>query len=282
VPHDAEVPERHVGCHLGFDVADDGVTFVLQVAPADPAEVRDERLVVAIDGAAVDEVITEVAGSHGARLHVVRVGRGALTIDYECAVRPVPAPDGSRGPADDIDLEALTYLRQSRYAPSDELLGFAMAELDGLAPGPDRPGAIASWVFERFAYTPGASGPLDTAVDTILSGAGVCRDYVHVTVALCRALEIPARLVAVYAPGLSPMDFHAVVEARVEGRWEVLDPTRLAPRPSLVRIATGRDAADTAFVTTLHGHADLTATELFAVVDGDLPSDDHITRMRLP
>ncbi len=139
-------------------------------------------------------------------------------------------------------------------------------------------------MFERFAYTPGASGPLDTAVDTILSGAGVCRDYAHVTVALCRALEIPARLVAVYAPGLSPMDFHAVVEARVEGRWEVLDPTRLAPRePSLVRIATGRDAADTAFVTTFHGHAGAhRRPSVFAVIDGDLPSDDHVSRMRLP
>jgi transglutaminase-like putative cysteine protease len=281
VPADAEVPERHVGCHIGFDVADGGVTVVLQVAPAAPATVRDERLVVAVDGEPVDGIITEVEVEHGSRAHVVHARAGALTIDYEAAVRPAPVPAGARGPADAIDRDALTYLRQSRYAPSDELLGFAKAELDHLPPDPERPAAIAAWVFERFAYTPGASGPLDSAVDTILSGAGVCRDYAHVTVALCRALEIPARVVAVYAPGLSPMDFHAVVEVRVEGRWEVLDPTRLAPRASLVRIATGRDAADTAFVSTFHGHADLTAAEVFAVIDGDLPGDDHVTRMRL-
>jgi transglutaminase-like putative cysteine protease len=274
--------ERRVGCHLGFDVTGDGVTLVLQVAPAHPAVVRDERLVVAVDGMSVEGIVTEVAGSHGGRLHVVRAGPGALTIDYESAVTTVTPPDDERGPADAIDIEALTYLRQSRYAPSDELVGFATTELGHLPHDPERAAAIASWVFERFAYAPGASGPLDTAVDTLLSGAGVCRDYAHVTVALCRALEIPARLAAVYAPGLSPMDFHAVVEARVEGRWQVLDATRLAPRPALVRIATGRDAADTAFVTTLDGNAELTTSEVFAVIEGDLPADDHASPMRLP
>jgi transglutaminase-like putative cysteine protease len=274
--------ERHVGCHLGFDVSGSGVTVVLQVAPARPAAIREERLVVAVDGQSVEGIVTEVEGPHGGRLHVVRADPGALTIDYESAVRPVVASADDRGPADRIDPDALTYLRQSRYAPSDELIGFARTELGHLPPDAERPAAIASWVFERFAYTPGASGPLDTAVDTLLSGAGVCRDYAHVTVALCRALEIPARLVAVYAPGLGPMDFHAVVEARVDGRWEVLDATRLAPRSALVRIATGRDAADTAFVTTLDGEAELTASEVFAVIEGDLPADDHAASMRLP
>jgi len=274
--------ERQVGCRIGFDVAPGGVTLVLQVAPARPAQVRDERLVVEVDGEPVRQAVTEVAGPDGARLHVVRAGPGALLVTYDAAVRPVVPLEEPRGPADAIDLDALVHLRQSRYAPSDELLGFAMAELGDLPRDPARPTAIASWVFERFAYTSGASGPLDTAVDTILSGAGVCRDFAHVTVALCRALEIPARLVAVYAPGLSPMDFHAVVEARVEGRWQVLDATRLAPRGALVRVATGRDAADTAFVSTFDGHAELTLTEVHAVIDGDLPGDDHVVPMRLP
>lgn len=271
-----------MGCHLGFDVPDPGVTLVLQLAPAHPAEVRDEQLLVTVDAMPSTALVTEVAGPHGTRLHVVRAQAGALTVGYTGTVRPVEAPEADRGPVDAIDIEALTYLRQSRYAPSDELLGFAIAELGGLSADDERPGAIASWVFERFAYTLGASGPLDTAVDTLLSGAGVCRDFAHVTIALCRALEIPARLVSVYAPGLSPMDFHAVVEARVGGRWQVLDATRLAPRTSLVRIATGRDAADTAFVTTLAGRAELTLAEVYAVIDGDLPGDDHVSPMRLP
>jgi transglutaminase-like putative cysteine protease len=103
---------------------------------------------------------------------------------------------------------------------------------------------------------------------------GVCRDFAHLTVALLRACGVPARLVAVYAPGLSPMDFHAVTEALVDGAWRVVDPTLLAPRSSLVRIATGRDAADTAFLTNQGGDLTFVEQEVSAVVEGDLPDDD--------
>ena len=85
----------------------------------------------------------------------------------------------------------------------------------------------------------------------------MCRDFAHLVIALLRARNVPARLVAVYAPGLQPMDFHAVVEAAIDGEWRVVDATTLAPRQSLVRIATGRDASDTAFLTVQSGRADL-------------------------
>ncbi len=101
----------------------------------------------------------------------------------------------------------------------------------------------------------------------------MCRDYAHLGVTICRSLDIPARMVAVYAPGLAPMDFHAVFEAYTDGAWLVHDATRLASRPALVRIATGRDAADTAFATVIGGRAELRATEITAVVDGALPDD---------
>jgi transglutaminase-like putative cysteine protease len=78
------------------------------------------------------------------------------------------------------------------------------------------------------------------------------------------------------------MDFHAVVEARVEGTWLVLDPTRRAPRSSLVRIVTGRDAADTAFATTLTGDAEMLAIQVTATTTGDLPVDDHTELVDLP
>jgi transglutaminase-like putative cysteine protease len=125
---------------------------------------------------------------------------------------------------------------------------------------------------------PGSSGPTDGAVHTLLRRQGVCRDYAHLVVALLRALDIPARLAAVYAPGLEPMDFHAVAEAAVDGRWRVVDATLLAPRASLVRIATGRDAADTAFLSIYGGAATLVVTEVMAVLDGELPDDD-VTRL---
>jgi transglutaminase-like putative cysteine protease len=127
-------------------------------------------------------------------------------------------------------------------------------------------------VDRRLVYTSGSSRPVDTAVDTLLLGRGVCRDYAHLTITLLRALEVPARLVAVYAPGLSPMDFHAVVEADVDGVWQTVDATRLAPTSSLVRICHGRDAADTAFLSLFGGQATLDRMTVTATVDGDLPA----------
>ena len=92
---------------------------------------------------------------------------------------------------------------------------------------------------------------------------------------MCRAVEVPVRVAAVYASGLSPMDFHAVVETAIDGAWRVWDATRLAPRPTLVRIATGRDAADIAFLTLISGRAELSGLDVTAVAAGDLPFDDH-------
>jgi len=141
--------------------------------------------------------------------------------------------------------------------------------------------AAASWVQNRLLYIGGSSRVTDGAVDTLLAGAGVCRDYAHLVVALLRARDVPARVVSVYAPGLHPMDFHAVAEALVEGAWQVVDATLLAPRASLVRVATGRDAADTAFLSTYGGQVQFEALEVSAVVLGDLPGDDQTRTVAL-
>jgi transglutaminase-like putative cysteine protease len=106
-------------------------------------------------------------------------------------------------------------------------------------------------------------------------GRGVCRDLAHLVATLCRCNDVPARIAAVYAPDLFPMDFHAVVETAIDGVWWCWDATRLAPRQTLVRIATGRDAADIAFATTLSGQVELSNVEVGAVSPGDLPHDDH-------
>ena len=109
----------------------------------------------------------------------------------------------------------------------------------------------------------------------------MCRDYAHLTIALCRALGVPARLAAVYAPGLSPMDFHAVAEVLTPAGWQVFDATRLAPRTTLVRIATGRDATDTAFASTLRGSLELLGSDVHASTDVALPPDDHVEPVAL-
>ena len=226
----------------------------------------DERLSVLLDGQPVEPV--EVVGDHGNRVHVLDGAQGRLSVSYSATVeghgKGVPLTEQDR----------IVYARPSRYAESDRLLNFAAREFGTQRP----PGAlvedVVSWVGTRLNYVPGSSGPTDGAGDTLLAGAGVCRDYAHLVIALLRALDTPARLVAVYAPGCDPMDFHAVTEVAVDGEWQVVDATLLAPRQSLLRVSTGRDAADTAFLTNYGGGLVLESSVVTAIVDGDLPVDD--------
>ncbi|MCV2490894.1 transglutaminase family protein [Geodermatophilus sp. YIM 151500] len=237
-------------------------TALLQVAVARPAE---EQLTVLTEGRPVP---AEEVAVDGARVHRVRLAEGTTTVRYTARVE-----DGGT-PRPVTPAEETVALRPSRYCPSDQLEGFATGEFDRSLPRGELVTAVADWVHRRLVYAAGASRPVDTAVDTLLAGQGVCRDYAHLTVTLLRALEVPARLVAVYAPGLSPMDFHAVVETAVDGTWCTVDATRLAPTASLVRICSGRDAADTAFLTTLGGRATLTDMRVTAAVEGALPRPD--------
>lgn len=261
--------DRSVSCSLTAQVLAPACVE-LQVAVARPAA---EQLRVTLDG---DEVVLrEIPTDVGGRLHLADVGAGELQVDYRAhvtgRVRPVAVEP----------LDPVIYLRPSRYAPSDLLAGYARTELGpGTAPAELLRDA-AAWVGRRLAYVAGSSAGTDSAVDTLLSGHGVCRDYAHLLVALLRARDVPARLVAVYAPGLAPMDFHAVAEALVDGVWCVADPTLLAPRSGLVRIATGRDAADTAFLSSYGGEVRLQAMSVGAVVDGELPGDDLDTLVQL-
>jgi transglutaminase-like putative cysteine protease len=239
---------------------------VLSVAVAHGPTVERESLVVMLDGETVS--VREVDDDHGTRLHLAEgVRPGHLAVAYEATVV---------GQADSVpvaDIDAPRYRRPSRYCESDRMTAFARAEfhdLDGLA----LLDAVSSWVGQRVAYVTGSSRPIDGAVSTLLARQGVCRDFAHLVIALLRGCDVPARLASVYAPGLQPMDFHAVAEALIDGRWLVLDATVLAPRSSLVRIATGRDAADTAFLTTTGASVELTSVEVVATSDGPLPGDD--------
>lgn len=271
------LPSWQVGCDLGFSV-EERAAITLQVAVAAvPGRTVDDRLDATVDGRAL--AVRQLTGPHGGRIHQLDVPPGELEISYRAtASGPATVADE---PGDQA-YERLLALRPSRYCPSDALLGFAAGELGDRPPDADLARDVVAWVSNRIVYAPGSSGPLDTAVDTLLAGQGVCRDFAHLGVGLARAVGIPARLVAAYAPGLSPMDFHAVVEAYVGGGWHVLDPTHLAPRASLLRIATGRDAADTAFADVHSGVATLTRVEVAAVYGGVLPRDDWGAVVPLP
>ncbi|WOF23927.1 transglutaminase family protein [Microbacterium betulae] len=244
--------------------------LIFAVAVAAEYATASERLAVAIDGE--PQHVVELSDAHGTRLHRVAAARpGRLTFDYAATV------DGPAEPGGTSAVDVIRYTRPSRYAESDALGPTALAEFGGIDDPAELLAAVSSWVGTHLAYVSGSSLPTDGAVRTLLSRQGVCRDYAHLTVALLRASGLPARLAAVYAPGLEPMDFHAVAEAWVDGSWRTVDATTLAPRAALVRIATGRDAADTAFLSVLSGRADLVAVEVTAVADR-LPDDD-VTRL---
>lgn len=232
---------------------------IASAARADP-----ESLLVSVENIPLEPSL--LVDEHGSRLHRVDADQGTLVIDYAATVT------GRADPAPVHPLELLTFVRPSRYCESDMLAPTAHAEFARLE-GHTLLSAVSAWVHERITYVPGSSGPTDGAVETLLTRKGVCRDFAHLSIALLRACDVPARMASVYAPGLFPMDFHAVCEAYVEGAWCVVDATWLAPRQSLLRIATGRDAADTAFVTTSGPETILNWLEVSAVVDV-LPLDD--------
>ena len=281
-PAEATAPEsatpttlkRDVGVDL--DVWIDAPTtleFQIAVAPHPGAQIT-ESLSFTLNGKEIEA--EEIIGDHGNRIHKFDAGKGKLLANYSATVI------GQADPAPVTEIDLSTYLRPSRYAEADKFFGFAATEFGRYGDSATVLAKVSSWVGIRLHYVPGSSDPIDGAADTLLAGAGVCRDYAHLVVALLRAVNVPARLVAVYAPGCDPMDFHAVAEAYVDGVWRVVDATLLAPRQTLVRISTGRDAADTAFLDNHDGSITLNSAVVRAVVDGNLPNDsiDELVSIR--
>jgi transglutaminase-like putative cysteine protease len=242
----------------------DPTAFMLAISTARGVPIESEKLDVRIDGELV--ATRELDEIHGTRQQLFETGAGLMEIEYSATVV---------GRADPLPVDAtdeIIYLRPSRYVQSDIMQPFARETFAGLD-GADLVRAVGSWVHERLTYVPTASTPTGGAVETLEAGAGVCRDYAHLTAALLRAMDIPARLVSVYAPELRPQDFHAVVEAVLDGRWVVVDSTRLAPRRGMVRMATGRDAADTAFLTNTQADILFGTLKVEASADVDLDDD---------
>jgi len=153
--------------------------------------------------------------------------------------------------------ERLEFTAPSRYCPSDSTAGFA-ASTFGSARGGEAIDAVTDWVNSHTAYQFGSSLVTTTALETLASAAGVCRDFAHLTICLLRGLGVPARYVAAYAPGLDPQDFHALVEAHDGTGWRLVDATGLSDPAFAVRIGTGRDGADVPFMAVLSGSAPVT------------------------
>lgn len=245
--------------------------MVFSVAAASGASFDSESLRFELGGREI--VPTELIDERGTRLHTLIGEAGTMVVEYSAQV------SGRSEPVAVSELDMVTYLRPSRYCESDSLTPTARSEFFQLT-GHELLSAVTLWVWNRLRYMPGSSDSTDGAEQTLLARKGVCRDFAHLVIALLRARDVPARMVAVYAPGLSPMDFHAVAEAFVDGAWWVVDATRLAPRQSMLRIATGRDAADIAFLTNHWADLSLTDMTVLAVVD-ELPQDDGTQLVQL-
>lgn len=210
--------------------------------------------------------IARLDDEHTGERRAVFTASGRVLIDYTAEVEVAerfPELEGAATMAiRDLPGEALPYLRASRYCPSDRFESFVEREFSTLSGGA-KVAAILAWIAEHIDYRIGASDATTTARDTFIDRAGVCRDFAHLAITLCRAADIPARAVSAYAWRLEPADLHAVAEVYLGGRWRLIDPTGRAPLHGLVRVATGRDAADIAFMT-IFGRATL-VTQSFAI-----------------
>lgn len=174
-------------------------------------------------------------------------------------------------PIIDLDNEVLPFISPSRYCESDKLLDFAHQQFGHLANEFAKVKAINEWVFNSVAYKAGTSDSSRSANDVLALKEGVCKDFAHLAIALCRALDIPARYFTGYAYALDPPDFHACFEAYVGGKWLFFDPTKLSISNGLVKIANAKDASEVA-VASFFGEVNCT----FMKIECDPVTTDFI------
>lgn len=253
--HPAELPAPtgrifDIDCSLSYQVS--GPTdFLFQIHALNgmDQQVLDEALV--ITPPLPQHIYADPSVGHRfLRLHA---DAGPIELKYTARVRRTALPidpAAAEVPIAELPDDLLHNLNPTRYCESDHLGHTAQKMFGALPPGHARVQAIVDWIHDNIDYQLGSSQPTTTARDVFVQRAGVCRDFAHLGVTFCRALNIPARLVVGYARfEAPPPDFHAVFEAYLGGRWIMFDATRMSPVDELIRIATGRDAKDVAFAS---------------------------------
>lgn len=222
------------------------------------------------------DVQEELHGSPANRHLRVRSDPGKFRIRYDAIVDLVhhfalPA-DLREVPIAELPASVLSYIYPSRYCQSDRLMEVALREFGTMTPGYARVEAIREWVQTRTKFQVGSSHPGTSALETYECSTGVCRDFAHLMISMCRALNIPARIATGIDygadPALGPTDFHCYVEAYLGDRWFLFDPSGISPRMGLLRIGTGRDASDVAFAT-IFGSVQWTMPKITIRAEGD-------------
>lgn len=193
---------------------------------------------------------------------------GVLRVQYKAEVEvhpPVPDATLRETPVARVPDDIFPYLLATRYCESDVLSNEVVRMFGNIAPGFARVRAIEAWIRSEIAYRPGSTDSNTTAQQVFQQRAGVCRDFAHLGITCCRALNIPARIVVGYVWfDEPPQDFHALFEAWLDGHWVLVDPTGMAPVDRVVRIGTGRDAKDVAFAT-MFGQLQMTRKEVMVL-----------------
>jgi transglutaminase-like putative cysteine protease len=230
--------------------------FSIQAARSDSQTILEESLVTE-PALETEEIMGPEGGSRFIRLKVN--GNSQFTIRYQARVDIDYNIIHQRRltqtvPVNKLNADELHYLFPSRYCQSDKLQKLASKEFGQVETAYGKVSAITEWIYNNVEYTSGTTNSSTSAFDTLTERVGVCRDFAHLGIALCRALTIPARYFTGYAYGLKPPDFHACFEAHIGGEWIFFDPTKLVPVNGLVKIANGRDAADAA-VASIFGKA---------------------------
>jgi transglutaminase-like putative cysteine protease len=243
-----------VGCEFQLETPQP-VAAILQVAPCPQRGVRIQR-----------EQWHAGADHHGYVDHYANrcerfaIESGSSRIAFEAELfladpGDVIEPDAPETPVASLPDEVLSLIMPSRFCLPDELGHDAWQRFGGLAPGWGRVQAIVDFVHRHLEFVPGASNPWTTAADAYRAGQGVCRDFAHLAITFCRALNIPARYVFGYIPDVDglptaePMDFAAWFEAYLNGRWYTFDARNNRPRTGRVVVGRGRDATHVARMT---------------------------------
>ena len=205
--------------------------------------------------------VDEYADFYGNPVKRLVMPEGELVLRYDAAVAVPDEPDADAAevpqlPVEDVPGEVLHYTLPSRYCLSDRVMGMAWELFGATEPSGRRVQAVCDWVHDNIQFQYGTSHPLTTSADVLEQRKGVCRDFAHVAISFCRALNIPARYVFGYLPDLyvpppdHPMDFAAWMEVYLGDRWWTFDPRNNARRVGRVLIGRGRDALDVAMLTT--------------------------------
>jgi transglutaminase-like putative cysteine protease len=248
-----------VGCEFELEAAQD-LAAVVQVAPCPAPGIRMQREQWATD--LEHHGYVDLYENRCERF-MITSGRSRIVYEAELLLSdPADAiePDVPETPVAALPDEALSFVMPSRFCLPDELGNEAWRMFGDLVPGWRRVQAVVDFVHGHLEFVPGASNPWTTAVDAYRAGQGVCRDFAHLAITFCRALNIPSRYVFGYIPDIGvpppddPMDFAAWFEAYLDGRWYTFDARNNTPRVGRVVVGRGRDAVDVALITSFGPH----------------------------